>query len=91
MDWDKVDLAGVKAASPKTGKLSPLDLAKLIVASKLIRKSVMACIQTAVLVYLQRNWEESERRLSFEAKERGMSSEDLFSALAKGEIDLGDE
>jgi len=91
MDWDKVDLSGVKAANPKTGRLSPLDFAKLTVAGKLIRKSAAACIQTAILTYLQRNWEEHERRLSFEAKERGMSPEDLFSGLAKGEIDLGDE
>jgi hypothetical protein len=88
MDWEKIDLPDPKERSPKSGKLSNLDYYKLLVASRIIRKSIMATIQTAILTYLGRNWSDHEDRLKLEAKQRGMTPEQLFEAIAKDEINL---
>ena len=88
MDWDKIDLPDPKERSPKSGKLSNLDYYKLLVASRIIRKSVMQTIQTAILTYLNRNWKDHEDRIIMEAKQRGITPEQLFEAIAKDEIDL---
>jgi len=88
MDWSKVDLPEPKDRLPKSGKLSNLDYYRLVVGSKIIRKSLMATIQTAVITYLDRNWDKHEDRLKMEATQRGITIEQLFEGLAKDEIQL---
>jgi hypothetical protein len=92
MDWTKVQLP--KTKTPKrfqSGELADLDHWKLIVAAKLLRKSVAATIQTAVYTYLQRNWAEHEARLEVEAQTRGMTPEELFMELTNGEGDSSND
>ena len=86
MDWTKVILEkSPKSARPKMGELSKLDYAKIKVISRLIKKSIAAIIQTAVLTYLSRNWEEHEKRLIVEANATGKTPEELFVELAEGQ------
>ena len=73
---------------PNVSTLSELDYAKMVVAGKLLRKSVGAVVQTACYTYLSRNWPNHEERLIIEARQRGISPEDLFNGLVSGEIDL---
>jgi hypothetical protein len=83
MDWNKVTLPSPKNPRPQVGELSDLDYWKLVVASKLIRKSIAAMLQTAVLTYLARNWEEHEKRLTVEANKEGITSEEMFVKIAQ--------
>lgn len=87
MDWSKIKVPeptrGV--TRPTSGALSTLDAFKLVVISKLINKSVAAIIQTAILTYLNRNWEDHETRLLVEANRLGLTPEELFNRLAQGE------
>jgi hypothetical protein len=82
MDWSKVTLPSPKNPRPQVGELSDLDYWKLLVASKLVRKSIAAMLQTATYTYLSRNWEEHEKRLTIEANKQGISPEEMFVRLA---------
>jgi hypothetical protein len=81
MDWSKVTLLTPKNARPQVGELGTLDYWKLVVASKLVKKSIAAMLQTAVYTYLTHNWEEHERRLQVEAQSQGKTPEQLFMEL----------
>lgn len=85
MDWTKVKLPTPKNSRPQVGELGTLDYWKLVVASKLIKKSLAAILQTAAYTYLSRNWEEHERRLMVEAQSQGKSPEQLFMELIEEE------
>jgi hypothetical protein len=87
MDWEKIELPDIKPTRFQCGELATLDHWKLVVASKLIKKSVASMIQTAVYTYLQRNWEEHEKRLIVEATRAGITPEEMFTRLITGEID----
>ena len=82
MDWTKVNLPTPKNPRPQVGELGDLDYWKLVVASKLVRKSIAAMLQTAVYTYLSRNWEEHEKRLQVEANKEGITPEEMFTKLA---------
>ncbi|MBW4523413.1 MAG: hypothetical protein KME16_27555 [Scytolyngbya sp. HA4215-MV1] len=82
MDWSKVDLPAPKNPRPQCGELGDLDYWKMVVASKLIKKSIAAMIQTAVYTYLSRNWEEHEKRLQIEATREGVTPEEMFMKLS---------
>lgn len=89
MDWDKVDFPDIKNRAPQSGALSTLDYWKLVIASKILRKSVRGIVQTAIACYLARNWAAHEERLGVEAKRLGIRPEELFERLArdKGELE----
>lgn len=82
MDWSKIKLPSPKNPRPQVGELSDLDYWKLVVASKLLRKSIAAMLQTAIYTYLSRNWEEHEKRLQIEANKEGLTPEEMFVKLA---------
>lgn len=81
MDWSQVKVPNPKNARPQTGELGTLDYWKLVVASKLIKKSLAAMLQTAVYTYLSRNWDEHEKRLQIEANKAGISPEEMFMRM----------
>jgi hypothetical protein len=81
MDWSKIRLPAPKTPRPQVGELSTLDYWKMVVASKLIKKSLAATLQTAVYTYLSRTWEEHEKRLLIEASKEGLSPEEMFMRL----------
>lgn len=81
MDWSKLRLPTPKTPRPQVGELSTLDYWKIVVASKLIKKSVAAMLQTAVYTYLSRSWEEHEKRLLIEATKEGLTPEEMFMRL----------
>ncbi len=83
MDWSKVELPEVKPTRFQCGELSRLDHWKMVVASKLLKKSIASMIQTAVYTYLSRNWEEHEKRLMAEATAQGTTPEEMFQKLIK--------
>jgi hypothetical protein len=85
MDWEKVKIPQPKNPRPQSGEIGTLDYWKLVVASKLIKKSLASCIQTAVYTYLQRNWEEHEKRLNIEARSQGVTPEELFMKFVSEE------
>lgn len=85
MDWSKVDLPDVKPTRFQCGELSRLDHWKMVVASKLLKKSIAAMIQTAVYTYLAKNWEEHEKRLIVEAAREGITPEEMFVKLLSEE------
>lgn len=85
MDWEKVTLPTPKNARPQTGELGTLDYWKLVVASKLVKKSMAAMLQTAAYTYLARNWDEHEKRLIVEAQSKGKTPEEYFMELADGD------
>ena len=78
MDWESLDLPSPKNSRPRCGELGAYDYWRLHVASKLVKKSLAQTMQTAIHVYLSRSWAEHERRLILEAKQQGISPEDLF-------------
>jgi hypothetical protein len=88
MDWDKIELPKQREKYPKSGELGLLDYWKLYVSAKLIRKSIMSVIQTAILTYLNRNWQLHEERLNAEAKQLNITPEDLFQKIVNKEIEL---
>lgn len=83
MDWDKVHLPPPKTPRPQVGELGTLDYWKIVVASKLIKKSIAAILQTAVYTYLSRTWEEHEKRLIVEANRQGITPEEMFMKLVE--------
>jgi len=83
VNWSKVVLPKPKNARPQVGELSDLDYWKLVVASKLVKKSLAAMLQTAVYTYCSRNWEEHEKRLILEANKEGITPEEMFVKLAQ--------
>lgn len=85
MDWSKVRLPNPKNARPQVGELGDLDYWKLVVASKLVKKSMAAMLQTAVYTYLTRAWEQHEARLTIEANREGISPEEMFQRLVNEE------
>lgn len=89
MDWEKIDIPPISdpASMPKSGKLSPLDYWKLFLASVAIRKSIAQVLQTAVLTYLDRNWEKHEERLEIEARHQNMTLEEYIQKLIDDELD----
>ncbi|PSN12325.1 hypothetical protein C7271_23660 [filamentous cyanobacterium CCP5] len=78
MDWKSMELPKPKNPRPQVGELGLYDYWRLVVASKLVKKSVAAILQTAVITYLERNWEKHETRLTLEANEQGISPEEMF-------------
>ena len=88
MDWSKIDLPDPPNSRPQTGELGRLDYWKLSVASKLIKKSLAATLQTAVLTYLKQNWPDHEARLQIEASNKGLTVEEMFEKIAQGEIEI---
>jgi hypothetical protein len=85
MDWSKIKLPTPKNPRPQVGELGDLDYWKLVIASKLIKKSIAAMLQTAVYTYLSRTWEEHEKRLVIEANKAGVAPEDMFMQLVADE------
>lgn len=85
MDWDKVVVPEIKNRSPRSGQLSDLDYLKLVASAKILRKSLMAVVQTAILCYLARNWDSHEERIRVEAQRLGIEPEELFQRLVDGE------
>lgn len=85
MDWEKISVPDPKNARPQVGELGSLDYWKLIVATKLIKKSLAATLQTAVYTYLSRNWPEHEKRLVVMANQQGITPEDLFMSMVEEE------
>ncbi|HEY9695903.1 MAG TPA: hypothetical protein V6D10_01340 [Trichocoleus sp.] len=83
MDWSKVDLPEVKPTRFQCGELSRLDHWKIVVVSKLLKKSNAAMVQTAVYTYLSQHWEEHEKRLIAEAAAQGITAEEMFQKLIK--------
>ncbi|MBD1911264.1 hypothetical protein H6F91_11960 [Leptolyngbya sp. FACHB-8] len=81
MDWSKVKLPTPKNSRPQVGELGTLDYWKLVIASKLVKKSLAAMLQSAAYNYLASNWEEHERRLMVEAQSQGKSPEKLFMEM----------
>lgn len=85
MDWSKIELPEAKPARFQCGELSRLDHWKVVVASKLVKKSYASTVQTAVYTYLARNWDEHEKRLIVEAAAAGISPEEMFLRLIQDE------
>jgi len=80
MNWSEVDVSRVKTAF-KTADISVLDAAKLRVMSTLLKKTLSVTVQTALYVYVSRNWDEALQRLEVEAKLLGTSPEALFNSI----------
>lgn len=72
----------------QASELAELDYSKLYVASKLIKKSMSAMLQTAVYTYLSRTWPAHEGRLIAKATQLGVEPEDLFTKIANDEIEV---
>lgn len=81
--WSEVDLEGFTAKRLSIGELSTYDQARLVVSSRLMKKSLAQTIQTALLTYLNRNTEEHYNRLVIEAKLNGLTPEEMFSKILK--------
>ncbi|MEO0986875.1 MAG: hypothetical protein AAFY20_15165 [Cyanobacteria bacterium J06639_14] len=88
MDWSKVKLPKGRTTKIQASELAELDHAKLYVASKLIKKSISAILQTAVYTYLSRNWLAHEERLQAKAAQMGLDPEDLFSKIVNDEVEV---
>lgn len=78
MDWKSMELPKPRNPRPQVGELSLYDYWRLVVSAKLVKKSIAAILQTAVITYLERNWEKHETRLTLEANEKGISPEEMF-------------
>lgn len=88
MDWSKVRLPEGKATRVQASEVAELDFSKLYVASKLIKKSMSAMLQTAVYTYIGRCWPAHEERLIAKAAQLGLEPEELFSKIANDEIEV---
>lgn len=97
MDWSKIDLSEVfselepkksSALKVRSGELPLQTYYRLVVMSKVLKKSMGAMTVTALHTYLNRNTENHENMLIAEAKARGITPEELFQGLATGEIEL---
>ena len=88
-DWSKVSIPKPSRTQsrPQSGELSDLDWAKLVVSTALIHKSQAAVLQTAVLTYLDRNWPKHLERLHVLAQGEGISIEEAFEKIVKGELE----
>lgn len=85
LDFSKIDIPESKTPRLYSSPLSQLDYAKILVISKLIKKSQSAIAQTAILTYLNRNWEKHLKRLCVEAKQKGITPEEYFEELLKSD------
>jgi hypothetical protein len=81
MDWTKLNLPDPRNSRPQVGEIGRLDYWKLVVAGKLIKKSLASMLQTAVYTYLSQNWEEHEKRLTVEATRAGVTPEEMFTRM----------
>ncbi|MGL5075416.1 MAG: hypothetical protein ACRDBG_06175 [Waterburya sp.] len=87
MNWEQLELPEPPKAMPRTGDLSVLDYWKLYLVTKAIKKSLMSVVQTALLTYLQRNWDAHEERLKVEAKLKNLTLEEYCQKLINKELD----
>lgn len=87
MDWKSMDLPKPRNPRPQVGELGLYDYWRLVVASKLIKKSIAAILQTAVISYLEHNWEKHETRLTLEANEQGLTPEEMFMRYVNEDAD----
>jgi hypothetical protein len=85
IDWSKVEIARVKDTRIFSGKLSQLDYAKMVVASSILNRSLSANAQSALTAYIRRNWGEHEQALIVEARQRGITPEQLVNEILNGE------
>lgn len=88
-DWSKVNLPKASEAQlrPNVGMLSDLDWAKLQVKRALIKKSVGAILQTAVITYVQRTWSADLERLHVLANREGLTIEEAFERIVSGQLE----
>jgi len=87
MEIEKLIPKDIKSTRLQSSEVATLDYCKLVVASKLLKKSVAAVLQTALYTYLAKNWEEHEKRLVAEATRLGVEPEELFVLLLTQELD----
>jgi hypothetical protein len=91
MDWNEVNFPKIKKPRRyQCGELADLDHWKVVAASKILKKSVSACLQTATYTWLQRNWAEYEERIRVEASIKGLTPEEYFNQLINDEEDQSD-
>jgi hypothetical protein len=85
IDWSVVRIPEIRDARVLSGKLSQLDYAKLLIGSKLMNRSLAGNAQSALTVYVRKNWVEHEKLLIVEANQHGLTPEQYIEKL------LGDE
>ncbi|NEP56701.1 MAG: hypothetical protein F6K31_06705 [Symploca sp. SIO2G7] len=97
MDWNKIDLSialenlGEKRSNALKVRSAELPLQtyfRLLVMSKVLKKSLGGMLTTAIITYLNRNEDKHDAMLITEANARGITPEELFQGIANGEIDL---
>lgn len=81
IDWTQVTLPEIKDTRIWIGKLSQLDYAKFLVASKIMNRSLSANGQSAITAYVRKNWPEHEEALIVEAIQKGLTPEEYVSKL----------
>jgi hypothetical protein len=81
MDWEKVTVPDFRNTKLQATGVGELDYAKIMVITRLVKKSQSQVVQTAVDTYLERTWEQHEDRLQIEANKRGIPIEECFIEL----------
>jgi len=81
IDWSQVKVPEVKDTRIWVGKLSQLDYAKFLVASKIMNRSLSANGQSALTAYVRKNWAEHEEILIVEAIQKGLTPEEYLTKI----------
>jgi len=90
MDISKIVLPeNLPTKDIKASELAPLDVAKLRVASRLLKKSIGAVVQTAIYTYVRKCWADHEDLLIAEANQQGITPEEMFSRLLEESLTEG--
>ena len=85
IDWSKVEISEVKDTRVFSGKLSQLDYAKMVIASSVLNRSLSANAQSALTAYIRRNWADHEQALIVEARQKGLTPEELVNQILNGQ------
>lgn len=85
IDWSKVEIPTVKDTRVFSGKLSQLDYAKMVIGSAILNRSLSANAQSALTNYVRRNWSDHEQALIIEARQKGITPEELVNQILNGQ------
>lgn len=85
IDWSKVVIPKDKDTRVFSGKLSQLDYAKIVIGSNILNRSLSANAQSALTAYVRRNWVDHEQALIVEARQKGISPEELANQILSGQ------
>jgi len=90
IDWERIaqELPEVRETRPSVAPLSQKDWYFEKVCNSVMNRSMAQDLQSLITAQLRRHEKARLESIAFQASQRGMTFEDFFIAVAKGEIDL---